>query len=258
LCFMRQYSGDDPYSHALVSEEMVDNRTFFSSKGIIQQAPLYLYDTDQKKKGISFQTMMLFEPKVEYGKSKGKRANIAQEVFEQLKNAYGKVPTPEQILGYCYAVLYSNTYREKYAEFLKIDFPRIPFTKNYELFKEMSGLGNELIELHLLKHKSLNNPIVKYRGKGTDDTIERPVYDEEKETVHINEHRYFENVSPEVWNYQIGGYKVLDHYLKDRKGRQMDDAGHYCKMGTSIAKTIDVQKEIDKLFPKVEKRVIEG
>ncbi len=258
FCFMRQYSGNDPYSHALVSDQMVDNRIFFSSKGIIEQAPLYLYDTDQKKKGVSLQTMMLFEPEVEYGKAKGKRANIAQEVFVQLKDAYGKVPTPEQILGYCYSILYSNIYREKYAEFLKIDFPRIPFTKNYELFKEMSGMGSELIELHLLKHKSLNKPMIKYFGKGTDDTIEKPKYDEEKEILHINEHRYFENVSPEVWSYQIGGYKVLDHYLKDRKGRQLDDPQHFCKTAASIAKTIEVQKEIDKLFPKVEKRVIEG
>ncbi len=258
LCFMRQYSGNDPYTHALVSDQMVDNRTFFSSKGVIQQAPLYLYDTDHKKKGIPLQTMMLFEPEAEYGQAKGKKANIAQEVFVQLKDAYGKVPTPEQIFAYCYAVLYSTIYREKYAEFLKIDFPRIPFTKSYELFKEISELGNELIELHLLKHKSLNNPAVKYCGKGTDDAIERPVYDEEKETVHINEHRYFENVTPEVWNYQIGGYQVMEKYLKDRKGRQMDDPQHFCKMGMALAKTIEVQKKIDGLFPKVEKKVIEG
>ena len=256
LCFVRQYSGDSPYSHALVSESMIDNRTFFSSKGIIQQAPLYLYETEKAKKKASLSTMMLFETTMEYGKSKGKTANISPKVFEQLENTYGKVPTPEQILQYCYAILYSNTYREKYAEFLKIDFPRIPFTKNYELFHEMSKLGNELIELHLLKHKSLNKPILKYLGKGKDDTIVKPRYDEENERVYINDQKYFVNVTSEVWNYQIGGYQVMEKYLKDRKGRQMDDAGHYCQMGTSIAKTIEVQKEIDKLFPRVEKKVI--
>lgn len=245
-----------PWSHVFASTNIVEH-VAVSLKTIDYCFPLYLYPTEQKKKGVPLQTMMLFEPEVEYGKAKAKRANIAQEVFEQLKKAFGKVPTPEQIFGYCYGVLYSNTYREKYAEFLKIDFPRIPFTKNYELFKKMSELGNELIELHLLKHESLNNPIVKYRGKGDDDAIEKPIYDEEKETVHINEHRFFENISPEVWNYQIGGYQVMKKYLKDRKGRQMDDPGYYCKIGTSIAKTIEMQKEIDKLFPKIEKRVIE-
>ena len=218
----------------------------------------YLYETEKAKKKASLSTMMLFETAAEYGKSKGKIANIAPKVFEQLGETYGKVPTPEQILGYCYAVLYSNTYREKYAEFLKIDFPRIPFTKNYELFNEMSKLGSELIELHLLKHKALNKPILKYFGKGKDDTIVKPRYDEENERVYINDQKYFENVSAEVWNYQIGGYQVMEKYLKDRKGRQMEDSGHYCRMGTSIAKTIDVQKEIDKLFPRVEKKVIES
>ena len=259
ICFMRPQSPKfdvSPFvSDTLIDQCIVGNKT--AGGGISYIAPLYLYDSAQKKKGIALQTMMLFEPEVEYGKAKGKKANIAVAVFEQLKNAFGKIPTPEQILSYCYAALYSNIYREKYAEFLKIDFPRIPFTKNYELFKEMSKLGDELIELHLLKHKALNNPVVKYRGKGNEDVIERPIYDETKEIVHINEHRYFEHITPEVWNYQIGGYRVMEKYLNGRKGRQMDDPQHYCKMGTSIAKTIELQKEIDKLFPKVEKKVIE-
>jgi predicted helicase len=233
---------------------MVDLNLFYRGGELL--FPLYLYETEKAKKHAALTTMMMFEPVAEYGKSKGKKANIAPQVFEQLKKAYGKVPTPEQILQYCYAVLYSNIYREKYAEFLKIDFPRIPFTKSEELFKEMSKLGEELIELHLLKHKALNKPVVKYFGKGDDDTIAKPHYDEESERVYINDQKYFENVSAEIWNYQIGGYKVLEHYLKDRKGRQMDDAGHFCKMATSIAKTIEVQKEIDKLFPKVEKKVL--
>jgi len=256
LVSVRQVA-EDEFNHAIVSDKIVEGRMTLSNKGMCYVFPLYLYDTDQKEKGVSLQTIMLFEPEVEYGKAKGKKANIAAEVFEQLKKAYGKIPTPEQILGYCYAILYSNIYRERYAEFLKIDFPRIPFTKNYELFKKMSGLGEKLIELHLLKHKSLNNPFVKYRGKGDEDTIEKPKYNQEKKILFINEHRYFENIAPEIWNYQIGGYKVLDHYLKDRRGRQMDNPQHFCKMATALAKTIDMQKEIDKIFPTVERTVIE-
>jgi predicted helicase len=246
---------DAGYKHVFISNTIIDNHSV-SLKEVNYLFPLYLYETEKAKKKASLSTMMLFETAAEYGKSKGKIANIALKVFEQLGETYGKVPTPEQILGYCYAVLYSNVYREKYAEFLKIDFPRIPFTKNYELFHEMSKLGSELIELHLLKHKALNKPILKYFGKGKDDAIVKPRYDEENECVYINDQKYFENVTAEVWNYQIGGYRVMEKYLKDRKGRQMEDSGHYCRMGTSIAKTIDVQKEIDKLFPKVEKKVI--
>ncbi len=240
-------------SGAFISTDIVGHKSV-SAYDINYLFPLYLYETAQKKKHAAISTMMLFESATEYGKSKGRKANIAQALFEQLKNAYGKVPTPEQILSYCYAVLYSNIYREKYAEFLKIDFPRIPFTKNHELFLQMAEMGSELTELHLLKHKALNNPLVKYRGKGTDDTIRKIKYDELNNRLYINEERYFEDVTKELYEYQIGGYKVVEHYLKDRKDRQIgEDMRQICKISTALAKTIEVQKEIDTLFKKVEK-----
>ena len=197
---------------------------------------------------------MLFEPVVEYGKG-GKMPNIAPKVFEQLEKAYRKKPTPEQILFYCYAVLYSNTYRKKYAEFLKIDFPRIPFTTDYKVFSAMAELGEELTQLHLLKSKKLNTPVAKYKGKG-EDLIEKPNYDEKRECVFINETKYFESISKEVYEYHIGGYQVMEKYLKDRKGRQMTDPATYCKIATAIHHTIELQKQLDKLFPKAEKEII--
>jgi predicted helicase len=255
ICFVRQYSGQDSYSHTLISEFIVDNRTFFSSKGIIQQAPLYLYPTEEKKKS-SFGNMMLFEPQGKYGKER--RANVSEKLMLQLHKAYKKNPSPEEILYYVYAVLYSNIYREKYAEFLKIDFPRIPFTKKYELFKELAEFGKELTELHLLKHKSLAHPSVRFWGKKGSDKIDKPHYDEKENSVYINEDKYFDNIIPEMWNYQVGGYRVLEKYLKDRKGRQMEDPGHYCRMAEAISKTIELQKDTDKYFKKAEKEVIEG
>ena len=163
--------------------------------------------------------------------------------------------TPENILHYCYAILYSNTYREKYAEFLKIDFPRIPFTSDFKLFLQLAELGEQLTELHLLKSKALNKPIAKYKGKG-DDRIEKPKFDGERQMVFINEKNYFEGVSPEVWNYHIGGYQVMEKYLKDRKGRLMEDPGHYCKMATALQETIELQAKIDSFFITVEKTVL--
>ncbi len=197
---------------------------------------------------------MLFEPEAEYG-SKGKKPNIALKVFQQLQSAYNKKPTPEQILYYCYAILYSNIYREKYAEFLKIDFPRIPFTKDYILFVQAAKLGEELAELHLLKHKTFNNPSVKYFGKSGSDTIEKPLYNEEQQRVYINENKYFDNISATVWNYHIGGYQVMEKYLKDRKGKPMDDPAHYCKMGMAIEKTIELQREMDGVFGEIEENL---
>lgn len=256
LCFVRQYSGNEPYSHSLISKFIVDNRTFFSSKGIIQQAPLYLYKTEEKKRKSGIQAMMLFEPTVEYG-SKGKIPNIAPKVFEQLEKAYKKKISPEEILYYCYAVLYSNIYREKYAEFLKIDFPRIPFTSDYKIFSQMAELGEELAGLHLPDSPKFKGtkPIAKYNGVG-DDKIKKPIYDEQTKRIYINEKKCFENISSEVWNYHIGGYKVMEKYLKDRKGRQMNDPATYCKIATAISETIQLQKKIDKVYPKVEKEII--
>lgn len=87
---------------------------------------------------------------------------------------------------YCYALLYSNIYREKYAAFLKIDFPGIPFTSNYELFLQASKFGEELTELHLLKHKTLSHPISKYRGTGNEDRIEKIEFSDKEQRVYIN------------------------------------------------------------------------
>lgn len=127
-------------------------------------------------------------------------------------------------------------------------FQRIPFTSDYDLFKQMANHGEELTALHLLNHKSLNRPLIKYFGKADSNVIEKPFYNEQQQRVYINEHKYFENVSAENWNYFIGGYQPMEKYLKDRKGREMNDPVHYCKMGPAIAQTIEIQNEIDELF----------
>jgi len=246
------------FRHIFISNSIIDfNLTGTAgSYGSGYLIPLYLYKSPEpKRKKIGIQTMMLFEPEQEYVKS-GKIPNIALTVFERLDKAYGKKPSPEQILYYCYAILYSNHYREKYAEFLKIDFPRIPFTSDYQLFLQLSELGEELAQLHLLKSKTLENPIVKYRGTG-DDIIEKPRLDEAKHCVFINDTKYFDGISKEIWDYCVGGYQVLEKYLKDRKGRQMSDPAIYCKIATAIAKTIDLQGRIDLIFAPVEQHVVE-
>jgi predicted helicase len=228
---------------------MVDNRTFFSSKGIIQQAPLYIYpDKSEKKKKLLSQILM-FEPSVDYGTRK---PNISIEILKELESYYKKQPTPEEILFYIYGIFYSNVYREKYFEFLKIDFPRVPFTKNFKLFKKMADYGEELVNLHIMKSKLLDNPISKYRRKDLTDRIEKINYDEKEKRIYINKEKYFDNIEPEYWNYYIGGYKVLEKYLKERKGRVMEEPRFYCRLITVIHYTIKIQKEIDSIYDKVE------
>ncbi len=259
LCFMRQVSTSESYSQVLVSEQMVDNRTFFSSKGIIQQAPLYLYPERKDKKKNPLVQMMMFEPEVKYTT---RQPNIKPGLFDELKENYKKKITPEEIFYYIYAILYSNIYRTKYAEFLKIDFPRIPFTKDYHLFIQLGKLGKQLTDLHLLKSKDLDKTISKYPKSGS-NKVKKPKYENEMEhpgsggKVWINKEQYFNNVPEQVWQYQIGGYQVCEKWLKDRKERTLtlEEIQTYCKIVTALSKTIELQNEIDKHFESVEKTV---
>lgn len=236
-----------------VTDSIIDFNLFYRGGELL--FPLYLYKRDETKKRRGFQTMMLFEPEEEYGND-GRKPNITPVVFEKLKHYHSQQPTPELILYYCYAVLYSNHYRAKYAEFLKIDFPRIPFTTDHDLFLKFTELGKSLAELHLFKSRQLNKPVVRYRGRG-EDLIEKVAYDQERKIVFINDYKYFEGIAPEVWDYHVGGYQVMEKYLKDRKGRPMDDPATYCKIATAILHTITIQNEIDILYPQLELKLID-
>jgi predicted helicase len=199
--------------------------------------------------------MMIFEPAEAY---RPKKPNINQAFIDFLTKSYAKMAKPEKIFYYIYAVLYSNVYRIKYAEFLKIDFPRVPFAKEYKLFSKMAEYGQNLVDLHLLKSAEIDQPIAKFQGKG-DERVEKLRYDEKEKRAYINESQYFEGITEEVWQYQIGGYQICNKWLKDRKKRRLslDDIKHYCKIVTSIQKTIEVQKAIDGIYPEVEKETVE-
>ncbi|HRS01159.1 MAG TPA: DNA methyltransferase, partial [Bacteroidota bacterium] len=191
-----------------------------------------------------------------HSKSENKKPNLNPQLIEKLSKVYGKMPMPEEILYYIYAILYSNTYREKYAEFLKIDFPRIPFTANYNTFLKFAEYGKKLTDLHLLNSTDLERPISRYQGISDNDKIEKIEYNEQEQRIYINKDKYFDNVAPELWNYYIGGYQVLQKFLKDRKGRQMDDPPQYCRIITAIAKTIETQQQIDEYYSDLEQELI--
>jgi predicted helicase len=240
--------------HAWITNKIVDLHILETANASAYMFPLYLYKgKDDHKKRFLTSVMMLFEPQAEYG---AKKPNLSQVIVDKLTDAFKKMPSPEQIFFYIYAVLHSNIYRAKYAEFLKIDFPRVPFTKDYKLFKKMGEYGEKLVDLHLLKSLDLDSPIAKFQGKG-DYRVEKVRY--EKGKVFINNDQYFEGIAPEIWKYQIGGYKVCEKWLKDRKGRilSLDEIKHYCKVVTAIQKTTEIQKVIDDIYPEVEKETIE-
>ncbi len=221
--------------------------------------PLYLYRKSASHSshfskgmmgGFGYGTMLLFETPAEYA---AKEPNLSPQFLERLTRQYRRSPSPEEIFYYIYAILYSNTYRSRYAEFLKIDFPRIPFTKDYKLFKRVGGYGERLVSLHLLKSAGLDSPIARFQGSG-DNRVDKPRYEGSSGLVYINQGQYFEGISQEVWNYYIGGYQVCEKWLKDRKGRtlSLDEIMLYCKIVTAIGQTMKIQKDIDRVFGDIE------
>jgi hypothetical protein len=121
----------------------------------------------------------------------------------------------------------------------------------------MARYGGDLIKLHLLKSEKLEKPAVKFHGRG-DRCIDKPEYDSEKKLVKINPKQYFGPLSDEIWQYQIGGYQVMDKWLKDRKGKYLDlnDIKHYCKMATALIETVATQKKIDATYSGIEQDII--
>jgi predicted helicase len=244
------------FRHVFVTVDMV-NYNFIDLAGQFGTGyvfPLYLYQEKNKPGKRSFgSTMMLFEPEADYG---AKKPNLSAGFVDRLSGMFKKPPSPEQIFYYIYAVLYSETYRKKYAEFLKIDFPRVPFTNDYKLFVKMAEYGNNLVDLHLLQLSELDSPIVKFQGKG-DNKVEKPRYDETG-LLYINNGQYFERITPDVWSYRIGGYQVCDKWLKDRKSRalSLEEIKQYCRIVTALKNTIAVQKKIDDIYPSIEKDII--
>lgn len=158
--------------------------------------------------------------------------------------------SPLDLLDYIYAVLHSPTYREKYKEFLKIDFPRVPYPKNAETFWQLAELGAQLRETHLMENVSrkdvARNVSVKYDIPG-DHIVENIVYKNDK--IYINKTQYFDNVPQIAWNFYIGGYQPAQKWLKDRKGRALsyDDILHYQNIIGALLETDRLMKEIDKI-----------
>lgn len=151
---------------------------------------------------------------------------------------------PIDVLDYIYAVLHSPTYREKYKEFLKIDFPRVPYPKDVETFWQLVKLGGEIRQIHLLESDIVEDYITEYPIVGS-DVVDKPKYDNEK--VYINESQYFDKVPQVAWEFYIGGYQPAQKWLKDRKGMTLsfDDILHYQKIIVALSETARLMQEID-------------
>ncbi len=225
-----------------IANKLIDLNIYYRGGELIY--PLYLYSKDD---GLY---------KENDNNQLKKEVNFTPDFKKFIKEKYEKEFTPEQILGYIYAILHSETYRKKYSEFLKSDFPRILFTDSEQVFEKISVLGFELIQKHLLKEipndKNYKHLGI-YKGEG-DNIVIKPEFrivktnEEISYKLYINKTQYFETVPENVYNFQIGGYQVLDKYLKDRKNRELshDEIDNITNIVKALTFTIKQMKLIDK------------
>jgi hypothetical protein len=208
--------------------------------------PLYFYNDMVNKKPNQNQNNHLFvqEPQAPYNE---RRENFVPEFRSFIDQKYGHHYEPEEILGYIYAVLHSPTYRRKYAGFLKIDFPRIPFADDRKTFETLSSLGWALVQAHLLKDIPAQPQVEITKGSGL---VEKPTYNALEQRLYLNPQQYFAPVPADVWNFHIGGYQVLDKYLKSRKDRELslDEIENVINVVKVLRFTIDRMQEIDTIW----------
>ncbi len=220
---------------------------------MLRSSPLYLYPDPHKH--TLFDTS---EPSTAPG---GRRPNLSEAFIRAMEEKLGmrfvadgrgdvrETFGPEDVFDYMYAVFHSPTYRSRYAEFLKIDFPRLPLTASADLFRALCQPGQRLVALHLLEQFGQAIPSYPIDGAHLVEKVEYLVEPDKPEQgrVYINKTQYFEGVPPNVWEFHVGGYQVCHKWLKDRKGRTLtfDDIKHYQRLVAALSETITLMGQVD-------------
>lgn len=224
LIFVKQVKAGDRYHYVNLTDTIVESSFISNKTGEINYfAPLYLYTGDNEKV-----------------------PNLNREIWNKINETAGET-TPENILDYIYAVLHSPTYRDKYKEFLKIDFPRVPYPENKDTFWKLVKLGEKLRGLHLMTDSDISNLITTFPEPGTDE-VDKISY--KNNNVYINERQYFGGVPEVCWDFYIGGYQPAQKWLKDRKGRKLsnEDIEHYQKIIKILSETNKIMEKIGEIW----------
>ena len=218
-----QAIGEMSWNIVYVSKHLVDTNIFYRGGGIV--FPLYLYTEN-----------MGTEERI---------PNLNPDVLKQIEQSLGEQVEPQDLFDYIYAVLHSPSYRERYKEFLKIDFPRIPYPTDAERYHALAALGAKLRKLHLMEGLPSNTGVT-FPVAGTTQV---DCYRWEQNRVYINNEQYFEGVPESAWNFYIGGYQPAQKWLKDRKGMTLgfEDVMHYQRIIYVLQQTEQIMQEIDKL-----------
>ncbi|MCE7529015.1 type ISP restriction/modification enzyme [Polynucleobacter sp. IMCC 29146] len=225
---------NNEFRHALVSRSLIDTCTLSSAT----RETAYIFPLELSVEG-GLPLLDLI-----------KHFNFSEDFLKTFKEAIPNINPSEEfsekIFAYIYSILYSDSYRLRYAEFLRIDFPRIPIPKDMKLFLNLSALGERLIQLHLLDEYQIVDSQISYSGN-ENIQIEKGAFTLDTIWVDNAQTSGFMGVSEKIWNYHIGGYQVCQKWLKDRKGCLLskEDIRHYQKIIISLAKTIETVEQID-------------
>ena len=234
-----------------VMEPMInlENLALLSARSNKSNSPNHFFVSKhptEAKTGEATTQSTLFPLYVSVG---GKRfPNIKKAILDDIRKMVTEDPEI-RLFEYCYAILNSNTYRKRYAEFLKFDFPRVHLTSDKNVFKKLAKIGRQLIDLHLLESDLLDESETKFPVKGS-NIIENTKYDCKECRVYINQIQYFENVVADSWEFEVGGYQVLQKWLKDRKNTKIghDEVRYYEKIVESINRTIEIMSVVDSVI----------
>jgi predicted helicase len=208
-----------------------------SGAGASYLAPFYIYSETNQSQQIS-----LLEDR---------QLNFSSAFIKNVELELGYIPAPEDIFYYIYAIFYCPNYRIRYAEFLKIDFPRVPLTSNNALFRQLAKYGEDLVALHLMESRKLDTLITQFEGNPNPAVdAGHPKYLNGKVTIN-KKGDGFTGVPEEVWNFYVGGYQVCHKWLKDRKGRTLspEDITHYQRIVVALQETIRLMQQIDAAIP---------
>ena len=239
LCTHRIIRSATTWQHVFVTDRITDGNCVSNRDGPTHVFPLYLYPNPEEL-GISREPSLNFKPAF---------LTALSEALELQQTAPFNLPvgiSPEDILAYIYAVFYSPTYRQRYYDFLKYDFPRIPMPQDIEQFRTLATLGQRLIDWHLLKDVQIPTRH-RFDGEG-DGKIKKVRYEDGK--IWINPTQHFTDVPEEVWEYEIGAYQVCEKWLRDRRGEELGRAElqHYRAILVAIAETLTIIDEIDSVL----------
>lgn len=236
LIFSRQAITNN-WSHIQATTAMSDNRVHYSNKGIPICAPLYLYDAQDgntRRPNLDMEIV-------------GQIADRIGLQFEEEKSGDEAIFVPIDLLDYIYGILHSPSYREQFKEFLKVDFPRIPYPTDANEFRRIAEIGGELRRVHLME---ASLPLVTEFNVSGSNKVEAIKITEGGDglcKVWINDKQYFDNVPRVAWEFYIGGYQPAQKWLKDRKGMTLewDDVMHYQRIISALCKTNELMIKLD-------------